>query len=59
MLAQVLGRQYILFGEWLAAQHSIAYDSLPDLFLAFDIYDKEAGRFLSRYVSPHHQHRLW
>ncbi len=35
----------ILFGEWCAASHSIAYDSLPGLFLAFDIYDRQAGSF--------------
>lgn len=35
----------ILFGEWLAARHSIAYGSLPDWFAAFDVYDGAAGRF--------------
>lgn len=35
----------ILFGEWLAARHSIAYGSLPDWFVAFDVYDGAAGRF--------------
>ncbi|MBN1106424.1 MAG: RNA ligase family protein [Deltaproteobacteria bacterium] len=39
--------RYILFGEWCYAQHSIFYDRLPDWFLAFDIYDREAGRFLA------------
>merc|ERR1712183_1043987 len=28
----------ILFGEWLYAKHSIHYTSLPDYFLAFDIF---------------------
>lgn len=28
---------YILFGEWLVARHSIPYDTLPSPFLAFDL----------------------
>lgn len=47
-LHQVLTPDRILFGEWLYARHSIHYTNLPDLFLAFDIYDKKKGRFLSR-----------
>jgi hypothetical protein len=39
--------RYILFGEWCYAKHSVWYDQLPDWFLAFDIYDKSIGRFLS------------
>ena len=38
----------VLYGEWLAAKHSIHYTQLPDLFLAFDIYDRRAQRFCSR-----------
>ena len=30
------------------ARHSIHYTRLPDLFLAFDIYDKKKGKFVSR-----------
>lgn len=37
----------ILFGEWSAARHSIAYDRLPDWFLLFDVYDRALGRFWS------------
>jgi hypothetical protein len=29
------------------AKHSIHYSQLPDYFLAFDIYDKRVGKFLS------------
>jgi len=47
-LYQVLTPDTTLFGEWLYARHSIHYTQLPDLFLAFDIYDKKKGRFLSR-----------
>ncbi len=39
--------QYILFGEWCYARHSVFYGRLPDWFLGFDIYDKRIGRFLS------------
>lgn len=47
MLFAVLCDHFILFGEWCYALHSTAYDRLPDWFLAFDMYDKRAGRFLS------------
>ncbi|KAI4760905.1 hypothetical protein E4T52_07039 [Aureobasidium sp. EXF-3400] len=40
--------RWILYGEWLFAKHSIHYTNLPDLFLAFDLFDSEAGNFLSR-----------
>lgn len=46
-LFDTLSDRYILFGEWCYAQHSVAYDSLPDWFLGFDIYDKQSGNFLS------------
>ena len=42
-----LSDQYILFGEWCYAKHSVFYDSLPDLFVAFDIFDKKTGSFFS------------
>ncbi|KAH9261719.1 hypothetical protein BASA81_000375 [Batrachochytrium salamandrivorans] len=37
----------ILFGEWMVATHSIAYDDLPDYFVAFDLLLGN-GRFASR-----------
>lgn len=37
----------IVFGEWCYARHTIHYTGLPDWFLAFDIFDKLAMRFLS------------
>lgn len=46
-LFEHLADQYILFGEWCYARHSIFYDRLPDWFLAFDIYDRKSRRFLS------------
>ncbi|MGN1193139.1 MAG: RNA ligase family protein [Dorea sp.] len=38
---------YILFGEWCYAKHSVYYDELPDWFIGFDIFDKKNNRFLS------------
>lgn len=46
-LADALGADLVLFGEWCYATHSIAYTRLPDWFLAFDVYDRAAGRFWS------------
>lgn len=39
--------RYVLYGEWLYAKHSIWYDRLPHWFQEFDIYDRQAGHFLS------------
>jgi hypothetical protein len=30
---------YIVYGEWMDAQHNIPYDGLPDYFLGFDIWN--------------------
>ena len=46
-LFEVLADQFILFGEWCFARHSVFYHRLPDWFLGFDIYDKKAKQFLS------------
>lgn len=40
--------RWILYGEWLFAKHSIHYTTLPDLFLAFDLFDTKTRCFLSR-----------
>ena len=47
MLEERLGDQYLLFGEWVYAKHSIHYRALSHYFLEFDIFDKQAGEFLS------------
>lgn len=39
--------ELMLFGEWCAARHSLDYGTLPDWFLVFDVYDRNAGRFWS------------
>jgi ATP-dependent RNA circularization protein (DNA/RNA ligase family) len=46
-LVDALGPNLMLFGEWCFAVHSVRYETLPDWFLAFDVYDKQAGRFWS------------
>ena len=38
----------ILFGEWCAARHSVAYTHLADPFLLFDVADPHKQRFWSR-----------
>lgn len=43
-----LAPSIIAFGEWCYAEHSVLYDSLPDWFLLFDIYDRRERRFWSR-----------
>jgi atypical dual specificity phosphatase len=48
-LYSILGsEELILFGEWMAAKHSVSYDYLPDTFIAFDIWDINEKRFYSR-----------
>lgn len=46
-LAEAVGESLMLFGEWVAAVHSLEYTHLPDYFLAFDVYDRSAQRFWS------------
>lgn len=48
-LCQVLiPERHVLFGEWMALQHSILYTKLPAYFVAFDVYDKVEEKFMSR-----------
>jgi len=46
-LAEALGNDLVLFGEWCYAVHSVRYSSLPDWFLGFDVYDRGFRRFWS------------
>lgn len=46
-LFEVLGESLILFGEWVAAIHSLQYQGLPDYLLVFDVYDRKKGLFWS------------
>lgn len=46
-LLDVLTESLVIFGEWCAARHSLDYDTLPDWWMVFDVYDRQAQRFLS------------
>ena len=46
-LFDALGPDLMAFGEWCAARHSLDYGALPDWWLLFDIYDRQAGAFWS------------
>jgi hypothetical protein len=38
---------YSVYGEWMLAQHGIRYDNLPDWFIAYDLYDHNARKFMA------------
>jgi hypothetical protein len=42
-LHRLLADDRILYGEWLPTRHSVSYDSLPDLFVGFDLFEPEVG----------------
>ncbi|KAI0779011.1 ATP dependent DNA ligase [Trametes elegans] len=44
----LFAQRYVLYGEWLAATHSIPYSRLPDWFLAFDVYDRSTETWAGR-----------
>ena len=46
-LADALGPDLVLFGEWCYATHSVRYTGLPDWLLAFDVYDRSREAFWS------------
>jgi len=46
-LFDTLSDSLILFGEWVAAVHSLEYPNLPDYFLAFDVFDRNEKKFWS------------
>ena len=46
-LISLLQDEYVLYGEWLYAKHSVWYDRLPHYFAEFDVYERRSGRFLS------------
>lgn len=43
---ELLGKRYIMYGEWMYAKHTVFYDALPHYFIEFDILDRETDRFL-------------
>jgi atypical dual specificity phosphatase len=46
-ITEIYGSELTIYGEWLYAQHSLHYDKLPDIFLAYDIYSAKDYNFLS------------
>jgi hypothetical protein len=46
-VSKLLETPVTIFGEWCFAKHSIYYDRLPDLFLAYDIWSVEDSQFFS------------
>lgn len=46
-LFEALGDRYLMFGEWMAAKHTVYYDRLPHYFLEFDVWDTRSRVFLS------------
>lgn len=46
-LRRLLGKRYVMYGEWLYAKHTVFYDRLPHFFMEFDIFDKWEGKFFS------------
>ncbi len=46
-LVSALGPERMLFGEWCHARHTVAYESLRDWFLAFDVFEPQPGLFWS------------
>ena len=47
MVSEALMSEITIYGEWMIAQHSIAYNRLPDWFIAYDIWVVEDNKFLS------------
>jgi ATP-dependent RNA circularization protein (DNA/RNA ligase family) len=50
-LNEIVGYEVGVYGEWMFAKHVIYYDLLPDLFIAYDIYDAKNKYFLSPKVT--------
>lgn len=51
MLNQRFGYPVSVYGEWCFAVHTIRYTRLPEVFLAFDIYDLDKECWLARHIS--------
>jgi ATP-dependent RNA circularization protein (DNA/RNA ligase family) len=47
LFQSIVKDEYIVFGEWCYAEHSIHYSKLPDWFLGFDVFDKANGLFFT------------
>lgn len=42
---------YSVYGEWLVAQHGLAYDALTDWFYVYDLLDQQTCQFLDPVVA--------
>lgn len=47
VLREVIGTQYVIYGEWMYAKHTVFYDALPHYFVEYDVLDKSTGSWLS------------
>ena len=47
VLYLALGHQYVMYGEWMYAKHTVFYDRLPHYFMEFDVLDRHCGAYLS------------
>jgi len=47
MVSELCYSPITIYGEWMFAKHSLYYDKLPDLFIAYDIWCAEDYEFLS------------
>jgi hypothetical protein len=47
LLEEWFGFMPSVYGEWMYARHTIAYNKLPDWFLLFDIFDPIRKKFIS------------
>ena len=58
--------QVTIYGEWMNFKHSLDYNKLPDIFIAYDIYSVEDRKYLApdvvdqllsktniKYIKPH------
>jgi hypothetical protein len=46
-ISNVVMSPITIYGEWMYAKHSIEYNKLPDLFMAYDIFSVEDDKFLA------------
>jgi len=37
---------YSVYGDWMVAQHGLEYDRLPSLFMTYDLFDHDKGKWL-------------
>lgn len=39
--------RFSVYGDWMWMQHGLEYDSLPDWFIAYDLYDQDEHQFIA------------